>query len=244
MKTVYWASFPPIENSIFVSELKYAEPINVFKDLKPLEFFGPSVSKCPAIANEAKNTFKINSPIDLSVTFNEDFTQVNSKYKIDFDFVKHFIGPFGPDKIIQLAAPTYLFYCEESLEMTQLPPYYEQSNFVKNCMGISGTFNINKWFRVVKPSFKIRDNAYTIEFDTNTALMYLKFNTEEKINLVRFDASPFYNEHKDILNNIVSFKLQKKNPLIPTKLSDGYDAFMQARYNKRILKIIKENLLE
>jgi hypothetical protein len=243
-KTVYWAAFPAIENDVHVSELKYAEPVSILKDLKPQEFFGPGVSKCPAIINEARNTFKINSPIDLDITFNEDFTQIASKHKVDFDFVKHFIGPFGPDKIIQLAAPTYLFFCEESLEMTQLPPYYEQSNFVKNCMGISGTFNINKWFRVVKPAFKLRDNCYNIEFDTNTALTYIKFNTEEKVNLVRFDATPFYNEKHDLLNNILSFKYLKKNPLVPTKLSDGYDAFMKARYNKRIMKVIKEHILD
>lgn len=243
MKTVYWASFPAIENNIHVSELKYATPVNILKDLKPLEFFGPGVSKCPAIINEGMNTFKINSPIDLNVTFSEDFTGISSKYNVDFDFVKHFIGPFGPDKIIQLAAPTYLFFCEESLEMTQLPPYYEQSNFVKSCMGISASFNINKWFRVVKPAFKLRDNKYTIDIDTNTALMYLKFNTQEKINLVRFDASPFYNEHNYILDNILSFKLLKKNPLVPTKLTEGYDAFLRARYNKRIIKIIKDNII-
>lgn len=246
MKTVYWASVPEITNDNItkVSELKFSSPVSIFKDVRPLDFFGPHAGMCPAVINEGKNTFKINSPIDLSVTFNEDFTNINSKYKTDFDFIRHFIGPFGPDKVIQLSAPTYLFFCEESLSMTQLPPYYEQSNFTKNCMGLSATFNINKWFRVVKPSFKLRDNCYTIDFDTNTALMYLKFNTDEKIKLVRFDGSSFYKENSDIMENIQNFKSHKKNPMIPTKLSEGYEAFIRARYNKRIMKIIQENIID
>ena len=246
MKTVYWASVPEITNDNIskISELKYANPVSIFKDLTPKSFFGPNAGFCPAIVNEGKNTFKINSTIDLDITFNEDFTSIQSKYSTDFDFIKHLIGPFGLDKVIQLSSPTYLFFCEESLTMTQLPPYYEQSDFVKNCIGLSATFNINSWFRVVKPAFKLRDNSYNIKFDTNTALMYLRFNTEEKIKLVRFDASSFYKENKDIMESIQNFKFHTKNPMIPTKLVDGYNAFLNARYNKRIMKIISSNIIE
>ena len=244
MKTVYWASFPSVENSSHISELKYSEPVSILKDLKPVDFFGPNASKCPAIIDEGKNTFKINSPIDLNVTFDNDFTRFTSKYDHDLNFLQHMIGPFGPDKVIQLAAPTYLFFCEESLLMTQLPPYYEDSNFTKSCIGLSATFDIGKWFRVVKPAFKLRSNTQTIDIDTNTALLYVKFNTQEKINLLRFDASTFYKENSDIIGNLLSFKFHKKNPLIPIPLAKGYEAFLNARYNKRVLKIIKENLLE
>jgi len=244
MKTVYWAAFPSQDKNANISELKYSAPVSMLKDLQPSTFFGPNASKCPAVVNEGKNTFKINSPIDLDVTFNNDFTGITSKYTTDFEFVQHFIGPFGPDKVIQLAAPTYLFFCDETLTMTQLPPYYEQSEFVKNCMGLSATFNINSWFRVVKPSFKLRDNCYNININKDTALMYLRFNTEEKVKLVRFDSETFNNENRYILDHILSYKAHKKNPLVPTKLSDGYNAFLQARYNKRIMKIIKNNILE
>tara|TARA_B100000780_G_scaffold56812_1_gene36038 strand:- start:931 stop:1662 length:732 start_codon:yes stop_codon:yes gene_type:complete len=241
-KTVYWASYPT-GDEFTVSELKYADPIRVAKDLDIKTFFGPGASMCPAVVDEAKNTFKINSPVELDITFNDDFTRIDSKFNSDFEFIKHFIGPFGPDKVIQLSAPTYLFYCEEPLTMTQLPPYYEQSSFVENCMGLSATFNINSWFRVIKPSFKLRENKHNISFDTNTGLLYLKFNTEEKVNLVRFDANSFMHKDSHIMDGILGFKQHKKNPLIPTKLSVGYEAFLRARYNKRIIKIIKENLL-
>ena len=242
--TVYWASFPSTHSDLQVSELKYFEPISVLKELNAPVFFGPNASKCPAIVDEAKNTFKIKSPLDLNITFNENFNRFTSKYSHDINFLQHMIGPFGEDKVVQLAAPTYLFFCEESLLMTQLPPYYEETDFTKSCINLSATFDIGKWFRVIKPSFKIRQGVQTIDIKLGDALAYLKFNTEEKINLVRFDASTFYKENQDIIGNLLSFKFHKKNPFIPTKLSEGYDAFLRARYNKRVLKIIKENLLE
>ena len=70
------------------------------------------------------------------------------------------------------------------------------------------------------------------------------FNTEEKIKLVRFDSSVFNKEHKDIMDNMFSFKFHKKNPLLTNSLSESYNAFKNARYNKRVTKIIKENLIE
>jgi hypothetical protein len=245
MKTVYWAPFPLADNPVMkISELSYAEPENVLKSIQPVEYFGADASKCPSIINECKNTFKIKSPIDLSITFNDDFSRFRSKYEQDNEFISHLIGPFGLDRVIQLAAPTYLFYCEEPLLMTQLPPYYEENTFVDNCLGLSATFDIGKWFRVVKPSFKLRQKSHTIEFEKDTPLMYLKFNTEEKIKLVRFNSSVFNKEHKDIIDNMFSFKFHKKHPLLTNSLSESYNAFKNARYNKRVTKIIKENLLE
>ena len=245
MKTVYWSPFPLADNpDMQVSELSYAEPEKLLKSIQPIDFFGREASLCPAIIDECKNTFRIKSPIDLSITFNDDFSRFNSKYEQDFEFMQHLIGPFGPERVIQLASPTYLFYCEEPLLMTQLPPYYEESKFTEHCMGLSATFDIGSWFRSVKPSFKLRKNTRTIEFTKDNSLMYIKFNTEERIKFVRFDSSVFSKEHKDIISNMNSFKFHKKNPIIPISLAESYVAFKKARYNKKVIKIIKDNILE
>ena len=249
MKTIYWSPYTAGNPNIRqVSELAYSDPENLLTSIEPTKYFGPNASRCAAITNECRNTFKIKSPIDVSITFKDDFSGYESKYPLfqqeDRDFIEHLIGAFGPEKVIQLASPTYLFYCEESLLMTQLPPYYEESTFVDNCLGLSATFDIGNWFRMVKPSFKLRKKAHTIEFLKDTALMYLKFNTEEKVKLVRFDGSVFAKNHKDILDNIMSFKYFTKSPLIPTSLSENYMAFRKARYNKKVMKIIRDNIIE
>jgi hypothetical protein len=238
MRTVYWATYP--EDNFFISELKYYAPEHVLKDLDNKQFFGGSGGVCPAILGDARNTFSIKAPIDFSITFNNDWTHANSKYEYSSDFIEKLIGNID-DKVIQLRDPTYFFFSEESLIMNQLPPYYEENEFNKNCMGLSASFNISQWFRVVKPAFRMRKNCNTIEFNRGDSLMYLKFFTDEKINLVQFDPSAFINSN--IIPGIMGYKLNKKLPLVPTRLTEGYEAFKRAKYNKRILKIIKDNLL-
>lgn len=240
MKTVYWATYPE-ENPNAVSELKYNEPESLIKELKPIDFFGEMAGRCPAITDDCRNTFRIKCPVDLDVTFNNDFTSCSTNNNQDLNFLQHFIGPFGEEKVIQFSSPTYLFFSEESLLMSQLPPYYEQNSFVDSCIGLSGTYNIGSWFRPIKPAFKLRNNANNIAIKKDDTIMYVKFATEEKIKLVRFNAEPFYSNK--IIENLMSFKQHKKNPMVPTKLAEGYEAFQRARYNKKILKIIKENLL-
>lgn len=241
MKTVYWASFPPQDENT-LSELRYKEPESLLKDLNPAEYFGELAGRCPAIINECRNTFKIKSPLDLHLTFDENFTSCNSKYKQDLPFIQQLIGAIGPERVVQLAAPTYLFYCDEDLTMSQLPSYYEETEFTNGSLGVSATFNINKWFRPVKPTFKLKKHNTVIDIKMNDAICYYKFNTDEKINLVRFDAEPFNNNN--ILKNILTYKFHTKHPFVPSKLVDNYNAFVQARYNKRIMKIINENLVD
>ena len=64
MINVYWSPVINVQdNQEFVSELKYFEPETIYKDIKPREFFGLGAGMCPAIVDEAKNTFRAKSPI-------------------------------------------------------------------------------------------------------------------------------------------------------------------------------------
>jgi hypothetical protein len=241
MKTVYWAKYPE-QSEHSISELSYRPPESILKDINPAEFFGELAGRCPSMLDECRNTFKIKSPVDLHLTFNDDFTSCNSKYKQQLPFISQLIGSIGPERIVQMSSPTYLFYCDEDLTMSQLPPYYEETDFTNGCIGVSATYNINKWFRPVKPTFKLKKNNTTIDIKMDDAICYYKFNTDEKIKLVQFDAEVFNNN--SILKNILTYKFNTKHPFAPSKLIDNYNAFVQARYNKKIIKIINDNLLD
>ena len=70
MIKVYWSPVINVQdNQEFVSELKYYEPETIYKDIKPREFFGLGAGMCPAIVDEAKNTFRAKSPIDFHIKF-------------------------------------------------------------------------------------------------------------------------------------------------------------------------------
>ena len=241
MKTVYWAAYPATGDHT-LSELRYQEPVSLLKDIVPVNFFGEQAGRCPSIIDDCQNTFKIKSPVDLHLTFNENFTTCKNKYNQNIDFISQLLGVIGPERIVQMGSPTYLFYCDEDLTMTQLPPYYEETEFTNGSMGVSATYNINKWFRPVKPTFKLKKHNNVIDIKLDDAICYYKFNTDEKIKLVRFDAEVFNNN--DIIKNILTYKHHVKHPFAPSRLVNNYNAFVQARYNKKIMKIIKENLLD
>ena len=72
-----------------------------------------------------------------------------------------------------MGSPTYLFYCDEDLTMSQLPPYYEETEFTNGSMGVSATYNINKWFRPVKPTFKLKKHNNVIDIKLDDAIGHL-----------------------------------------------------------------------
>ena len=84
MIDVYWSPVINVQdNQEFVSELKYYEPETIYKDIKPKEFFGLGAGMCPAIVDEAKNTFRAKSPIDFHIK--NTILHMYIKQKIKFE---------------------------------------------------------------------------------------------------------------------------------------------------------------
>ena len=92
MIKVYWSPVINVpDNQEFVSELKYFEPETIYKDINPRSFFGLGAGMCPAIVDEAKNTFRAKSPIDFHIKFDYANKQATSKYDIDINFLMNYI---------------------------------------------------------------------------------------------------------------------------------------------------------
>tara|TARA_B100000123_G_scaffold241484_2_gene195273 strand:+ start:210 stop:944 length:735 start_codon:yes stop_codon:yes gene_type:complete len=244
MKTIYWSPVINVpDNQEFVSELKYFEPYTVYKDMNAKEFFGYGASICPAIVDETKNTFAAKSPIDFHVAFDYENQKVSSKYDHPVDFMINFVGQPNPENVHQLDHPCFIFYCEDELTMTQLPPYYEQSHFQANCIGLSGTYNISSWIRPVRPAFKFRKGCNTLDIKRGETLCYFKFNTSEKIRLVRFDSAKLFESKTGPVMQCLGYKNLKAKRFVPTPLIECYEAFRKANYKKRIMKYIEENIV-
>jgi hypothetical protein len=72
---------------------------------------------------------------------------------------------------------------------------------------------------------------------------YFKFNTTEKIRMVRFDSAKIFESKTGPIMQCLGYKNLKANRFIPTPLKECYNAFNSARYRKRILNYIKENIV-
>lgn len=241
MKTVYWC--PVIKNdNLGVDELKIYEPESVIKTINPKDFFGLDASRCPAIVDEIKNTFAIRSPIDFHINYDAEGDIIsNSPY--DQQFLANYLGQPNPERVHQIQDPCYFFFCEEDLTVTQLPAYYAENSVTENCMQITGTYNISKWARPVAPAIKFKKHTSEYSVTRGDIICYYKFNTEEKIRLQRFDGSKMFQDSLGVPMQCLRYKFLKSNPMIPTPLAECYNAFMQAKFKKKIMNYIRENLL-
>jgi len=224
----------------FVSPLRIPAPEPLLKHIDYKEFFGPNISRCPAIVDDLKNIFVIKSPVSMNIEVgNTRMTVVGQ----NLEFAKSFLGnPQGKFGAHQMSLG-YLFFSEKSLMATQLPAYYDQNSFIENTFTISASFDIGKWFRpAAKPAFMIKPGVKEINIKEGDALIYFKLNTTEKVNLIEFE-NPKFNLMDDENPAILCATLKKQSQgIIP--LAKCYEYFDQFKMRRRILKLIKNNTIE
>jgi len=246
---VYWCrSMPGVDELVkqgfgedsFISPLRVQAPVPLIKHLDYKEFFGPNVSRCPAVVDELKNIFVIKSPVTLGVEVKRDRLNVAGQ---SIPFAQSFLGnPQGRFGIMQMSLG-YLFFAEKSLLATQLPPYYDHNGYTEKTFSISASYDIGRWFRpVCKPSFIFKPKIETIEIKEGDALAYIKFNTQEKINLIEFD-DPRINLLNEQNPAIICAMLKKQSEGI-LSLAKCYEYFEQYKMRRRILKLIKQSKLK
>lgn len=245
---VYWSranpSFSDLEglgfpSSAYMSPLRIEEPAALTKHLNYKEFFGPNVSRCPAIVDDIKNTFVIKSPIDITIDIGNNSFQVHNQ---DLPFAQSFLGePQGKFGVHQLSI-SYNFFSEKSLLITQLPAYYDTNSYIDNTHTISASFDIGKWYRPAgKPAFILKKGVKQIVIKQGDPLLYVKFNTQEKVKLIEFDDTEFRNL-KERSPDWVCTTLKRQTESV-TPLAKCYELFELYKMRQRILKLIKRNIV-
>ena len=221
-----------------ISPLRVFEPIPLLKHIDHKEFLGPWASKCPALVDDLKNVFVIKSPFDIKLS-----TGIMNSAKIEKqtpEFGKLFFGePQGKVGMHQTNLP-YLFFSEKSLLMSHLPAYYDHNSFTENTFQITGSFDIGRWFRAAgKPTFMFKPGKTVIDINEGDALLYIKFNTTEKVKLIEFDYAEFerLGDHSPVAA-CVDLKNQSYGKIT---LEKCYEYFERFKMRQRILKIIKRN---
>ena len=241
MIKVYWtrAIAPGSGERHFISPLRFQEPIFLNKDIDYKEFLGPELLHCPGIVEEMTKTVVIKSPVTVDLEYADD--QNLKIHRQDPAFGQIFFGhPQGKNGIHQLGFG-YIFFADKPLMATNLPAYYHDNGYTRNVDAICGSYDIGRWFRPgVRPLFQKKPGTKNININEGDALMYVKFNTEEKIELVEFDAHEL-----DQLgfHSPINACITLKNQLPPTPLNKAYEYFDNARMRQKVLKIIKRNVI-
>lgn len=239
MKVVYWSpwDFKDMYNEMY---LGYTDPINVFNDISKSinkENKMDNFLNCPAFVNSAKNTFLFTSPTNADLTFIDGHIKNNLPDHIPFNqrtFV--FKSPSLLNaRTVRLAA-NWIFFSEDDLEMESIHPYMHSSPVTDYGYYVPGSFNINKWFRPLEYAFQMKPNCDNFKVSQGDPLMYVKFNTKEKVELRKFHLS-------DKLFDMSMSCIRLKSYWRQRQLSKLYELFVNAKMNKSILNEIKKNLV-
>ena len=173
----------------------------------------------------------IKSPVGVSL----EYEGTNLKF---MDKIPNLILSDNPRQEWHTTGFGYIFFADK-LMATNLPAYYDNNSYTENTNALCGSYDIGRWLRPgVRPLFQMKPGKKRIDIKEGDALMYVKFNTDEKINLVEFDAHEL-----DQLgfHSPVNACITLKNQLPPTPLHKAYEYFDNARMRQKVLKIIKRN---
>lgn len=236
---VYWA--PLVGDNFIMSYLDQQEPDRILPHINKNGFhsFDASIHNfklCPAFIDLFKNTYALRFTHDyeLEMKDGEIWSDV-----LDKEFFESQIRMRSPDKRFLGFNLFNYFFCEEDLEMSLTPSYFEDNSFNSSAIMIPGVYNIGKWFRPIECSFFMRSDHNKLIMKKNDIYAYVNFHTSEKIKLKRFHLTQ---EMREFGANFIRFN--KKNTKPTMSLIPFYDAFARSKMKKLILKKIKENLLD
>ena len=129
----------------------------------------------------------------------------------------------------------WIFWSEDSLEMTTTPAYYHDRVF--NGYYIGGTMNIGKWFRPIEGATQLNVGVNTVSFQRNDPIAYVKFNTKDSVRLQRFYLTK---ELEELAWGCIKYKRYEPH----RALTFLYDKFHQRGLDKIITREIKRNVVE
>lgn len=188
---------------------------------------------CPGLRGLSKNIFYVALPFNTKIHYSVDKI-INSSHERWWTFEEDVLqGRLRVNLDI-----SYLFFCEESLELEVLPPFLHNSHSSTFGLMASGVMNISKWFRPINATWILNKGVREIEIKKNEPFMYLKFNTTRKIIFVQFKTN------EEILSYaMVGTRLIDTLQAPDKTMKKRYDLFEKINMKKRILQSIKKNLI-
>lgn len=239
MIEIFWSPWGSMES--------YTSMNLVYDDIYPLAKYYSELQqknnlhdnflKCPAHVNYTKNIYCLPQPFDIDVVID------NGKL-IDIATTK----ASNLNHMYQMKAPSlvngdtiniysnWVFFSEKSVIVESMPSFMHNTGIQNSGFYVPGTFDISKWFRPLEGAIQLWPNTTSLKCKAGDPLFYVKFNTDEKIKLTRFNLTE---EIRDISKSCIHVKKYKtiKN------LNSLYDMFTGHNKHKQLLKLIKQNII-
>jgi hypothetical protein len=239
MKTVYWSQWGnPIESTDMY--LAYNDPVNLLHDLTLQSDKENKIDNfllCPAFVNSVKNTFMFTSPTNADVTLSPPYIKNNLPPNVPFadsNFIYKAPSIAGAETVRFKA--NWIFFCEDDLDMETMHPYMHKTPVTDAGYYVPGRFNISKWFRPVEYAFQMHKGVQDFKVSQEDPLIYVKFNTQDNVKLVRFNLS-------DDLYKLSESCIKFKQYWRQRNLTKLYEIFTRQKMKKRVIEEIKKNII-
>ena len=236
---VYWA--PMFSDNPTTLEINwgilYPDPKSLYDELRPrMTDSEPrkNMFYCPAFKNLTSNTFVVKNPMKADFKICED--KIISRTK---NFITPTLShpPSIKDSILMHYAVRMILFAEDDdINMSLTSPFFDTPNHLKYGNICPGKFSISNWFRSVNAEFNLKPGIDEIIIEKDEPLFYLNFDTDKKVNLIRFDMNHY-------LQNL-SYTCGRSSDWeswIP--LVDRYKRFRESRMRQSALREIKKNLV-
>ena len=131
---------------------------------------------------------------------------------------------------------SYIFFSETPVNLTQMHPYLHHNTFTENGNGLLGEYDCGQWLRPLMAPYILdpKKQEYNYNIKRGDIYSYIRFNTEEKVELVNFEPTERIN---DIINECLNLKVSSNKSTFSLKYS--YKQFMMYRRKQAILQEIK-----
>jgi len=235
---VYW--WPNAKNW----NMLYNDPINLRKSLyemKNKDSKKASLFQCPAFTDKTEKIFFFTSPMDVEYEYN--FSDPKNPYIIP----KNVYRPHMEVNILR--PPTmvgrplfelslfFVFFSEEPLMASFTPPFLHNSNFTKQGVPPTGSYDIGRWLRTYPLEIMLWNEVGTLKIEKDEPLFYVEFLTDRPINLQRVEGTDALNLYA-AQGAAASTMVESRIPLVTR-----YETFKKTRMRDHIMKEIKKNML-
>lgn len=240
MINVYWS---PWQNNLQTLEermLSYKEPRWLVEEMEPSinhQNVVDNFFKCPAFVNQAKNTLVLHNTSDVHMKI-ENFNIVNQNKdpRNNSDVLFKVKSPSLKNSYTINYSCNWIFFADKPLHITTSVPYMHKTVHSDYGYYVPGTYDISKWFRPVEFAFQLWPGETEFRSVENEPLIYVKFNTDEKVKLHQFNTTNEIEAYSRACIHMKRFsKIKALNSL--------YEVFLGKKYNEQLLKLIKKNVV-
>lgn len=239
--TVYWGiTSDKLLTNNFLSAI---EPQKIHVHLKKFsnENVRSNFLRCPATNSFIKNRYTILSPIDYELRLQSN--EVISPNYGQEEFDKWVEIRDIKNKIFSVNFYQYIFFTEQSCEMTINSTLFNSSELSSKIDVVPGTVDIGSWFRPVDFCFVIKEPYNNIILKKDERLFDVNFNFKNK-KPIRLKKFYMCNELKEFCQIVLDSKRFIVHKNLQNYFDKFYYIFNQSKLKTNIIKKIKENMME